>query len=130
VEIGKTPDCWDKLVYELDLGFAVQKAGASRYGVTRKSRLIGFPEAERFPLDFNSFSERYGKDIIEKESTPIQVATPEQVAEIKRLVDLLKVEQATIEKWNEKANAETFEEYSAAYAGKVIEALNKKLNAK
>jgi hypothetical protein len=130
VEIGKTPDCWDKLIYELDLAFGVSKAGVSRYGTVRKSRLLGFPESEQFKLDFTSFSERYGKDIIEKASTPIQVATAEQVAELKRLVDLLKVEPDTISKWYEKANAESFEEFSAEYAGKVIESMKKKLNAK
>jgi adenosyl cobinamide kinase/adenosyl cobinamide phosphate guanylyltransferase len=130
VEIGKKPDCYDKLIYELDLGFAVTKQGANRYGMVRKSRLVGFPEGERFVLDFATFSERYGKDIIEKDSAPIVIATPEQIAEIKRLINLLKVEQTVIDKWLEKANAETIEEFPAEYAGKVIELLNKKLTTK
>ena len=128
-EIGKVPDCWDKLPYSLDLVFQAQKA-AGRYLIVKKSRLIGFPEGERFKLDFEEFSQRYGKDIIEKPTHTITLATAEQVAEIVRLVDLLKIDQATIDKWFEKANAETFEEFSTETAAKIIEALNKKLNAK
>ncbi len=126
-EIGKKPDCWDKLIYELDLAFQVQKQGKGRYAITKKSRLLGFPEGERFELDFIQFAERYGKDIIEKESAPIVLATAEQVAEIKRLVDLLKIDQETQDKWLEKANAENFSEFNTDQAAKIIEALNKKL---
>jgi hypothetical protein len=130
VEIGKKPDCYDKLIYELDLGFSVVKQGASRYGIVKKSRLVGFPEAEKFELGFAAFSERYGKDIIQKAAAPIVVASPEQSAEIRRLIELLKVESTVIDKWLEKANAETIEEFPAEYAGKVIELLNKKLTTK
>lgn len=129
-EIGKVPDCWEKTIYSLDLAFQCRKAGPSRFASTKKSRLLGFPEGETFPLDYAAFSERYGKDIIEKEVKILTLATTEQVADIKRLVDLLKIDLTTIEKWYEKANAESFEEFSTDYASKVIEALNKKLNAK
>lgn len=126
-EIGKKPDCWDKLIYELDLAFQIQKQAKSRYAITKKSRLLGFPEGERFELDFPSFAERYGKDIIEKEAAPIVLASEEQVSEIKRLVDLLKIDQETQDKWLEKANAESFSEFNQEQAGKIIEALTKKL---
>lgn len=126
-EIGKVPDCWDKLLYSLDLAFQAQKTGPGRYLVVKKSRLVGFPEGERFKLDFEEFSQRYGKDIVEKPSSPLALATPDQVVEITRLVDLLKIDSATIEKWFEKANAEKFEEFSTEAAGKTIDFLNKKL---
>lgn len=129
-EVGRVPDCWDKLIYSLDLAFQCKKVGPNRIAITKKSRLIGFPEGENFALDFAEFSERYGKDIIEKEVKVLTLATPEQVADIKRLVDLLKVEQATIDKWYEKANAESFEEFSTETATQIITALNKKLSAK
>lgn len=127
VEVGKVPDCWDKLIYELDLAFQAQKRGPSRVSVTRKSRLQGFPEAESFPLDFDEFSKRYGKDIIEKEAKPIVLASAEQVEEIKRLVELLKIDSGTIEKWLEKANAENFAEFNTDQANKVIESLKSKI---
>lgn len=128
VETGKIPDCWDKLIYSLDLAFQAQKRGKSRVAITKKTRLIGFPEGESFPLDFDAFSERYGKDIIEKAAKAVVLATPEQVADLTRLVGLLKIEPATIEKWFEKYSAEKFEEFSADNAAKIISALNEKLN--
>jgi hypothetical protein len=128
VEKGKMPDCWDKLIYSLDLAFQAQKRGPQRVAVTRKSRLMGFPEGESFSLDFVDFSVRYGKDIIEKAATPIVLATIGQVAEIKRLVELLKIDAETVEKWFEKANVEKFEEFTADTAMKTIKFLNAKLN--
>ena len=127
VELGKTPDINDKTIYDLDLIIQAQKRGASRVGVIKGSRLIGFPDGESFPLDYESFAERYGKGVIEKASTAIKLATPEQVAEINRLVDLLKIESATVEKWLEKANAETVAEFNETQANKIIESLKSKI---
>ena len=127
VELGKIPDCWEKLIYELDLAFHCQKRGASRVAIVKKSRLVGFPEGQSFPLEFADFAERYGKDVIEKSSKVINLATADQVAEINRLVDLLKIDSVTTDKWLERGNAETFAELTKEQAEKVIEALNKKL---
>lgn len=127
VEMGKVPDCWDKLIYELDLAFHAQKRGPSRVCVVKKTRLTGFPEGESFAMDFPIFAERYGKDVIEKASTPIAIASAEQVAEITRLVELLKVPKDDTDKWLEKANAENFSEFNTDQAAKIIESLNKKL---
>jgi hypothetical protein len=124
---GKDADCWDKLIYSLDLAFQAQKRGPSRVAVVRKSRLLGFPEGESFALDFADFSTRYGKDIIEKVSTPIVLADAAQVAEIQRLVELLKIDAETIEKWFEKANVEKFDEFTADTAAKIIKSLSAKL---
>lgn len=127
VETGKVADCWDKLIYELDLAFHAQKRGSSRACVIKKSRLIGFPEGESFPMEFTSFAERYGKDIIDKAAKPIALATEEQVAEINRLVVLLKIDKETTDKWLEKASAETFAEFNTDQAAKVISTLQAKI---
>lgn len=127
-QVGVTADVWDKLTYELDLWMQLTKTGNSRMAVVRKSRLLGFPEAERFALDFDSFSERYGKDIIEKPPVPIVLASAEQVAEILRLLELVKIDETTIEKWKAKAGAETWEEFNTEQAAGVIKALNTKIN--
>jgi hypothetical protein len=127
VEVGRIEDTWDKLRYELDLALCAQKRGPSRVAVIKKSRLLGFPEGESFPLDYASFAERYGKDVIEKAVKPVELATPEQVAEIQRLVELLKVDKETSDKWLERANAETFSEFNTTQAGKIIDSLKAKI---
>lgn len=128
-QLGVTADVWEKLPYELDLWLQLAKQGNSRIATIRKSRLVGFPEGERFPLDFTTFSERYGKDIIEKTPVPIVLASDEQVAEINRLLEIVKVEEATIDKWKTKANAETFAQFNTDQAAGVIKALTSKLSA-
>lgn len=126
-EIGKKPDCFEKLMYELDLGLHLQKRGKSRVAQIKKSRLIGFPEGETFDLTYEGFAERYGKEIIEKPTTPILLATKGQVDEISRLVAILKIEEGVVEKWLEKANAESYSDFNTEQAAKLIEFLHKKL---
>ncbi|MBX7157203.1 MAG: ATP-binding protein [Verrucomicrobiae bacterium] len=127
VEVGKVADTYDKLIYELDLALQISKRGPQRLATIKKSRLIGFPEAEQFKLDYPEFAERYGKDIIEKDVSQIVLASAEQVAEIIRLVDLLKIDKETTEKWLEKANAENFSEFNTEQANKIIESLKSKI---
>ncbi len=127
-EIGQTFDCWDKLEYELHLCLEVIKQGPSRSARVRKSRLTGFPDGEMFKWTYPEFAQRYGQDIIEGVVTTLELASPDQVAEIERLVSIVKIEPATIDKWKAKAGAETFAEFSATQAAGVIAALNKQIN--
>lgn len=126
-EVGKTADVWEKMPYELDLWLHATKRGPSRILTVRGSRLQSFPEGETFPLEYSDFALRYGKEVIEKATVPIALAAAEQVDEINRLVDLLKVDPTVIAKWLDKANAETFAELNTTHAAKIIEALAAKL---
>lgn len=126
-EIGKGPDVYDKLVYELHLCFQVIKQGPQRTAIVKKSRLLGFPEGDQFELDYAKFSERYGRDIIDKAPTQIALCSQEQYDEMQRLIALLKVENETVEKWLTKANAESLKELNKTQAQKVIDSLKSKL---
>lgn len=128
VSIGHTFDCWEKLEYELDLAFKALKQGNSRYGVVRKSRLLGFPDLEQFPLSFAEFANRYGKDVIQKKATTITLATEEQLQEIARLEGILKPAEEDVQKMWTKANASAWSELTEEQAGKVITAWQKKLS--
>lgn len=127
-QTGVTFDCWDKIEYELDLAFQVTKQGSSRYGVIRKSRLVGFPDRDRFPLSYEEFAVRYGKDVIEKDVAVITLASSEQVAEINRLASVIKMSEEEKTKWLTKASASDWNELSAEQAEKAIKALNDKIN--
>lgn len=128
IEIGKMADVWDKTLFELDLAIQCRKRGPERTAVVRKSRLLGFPEADAFKLDYPTFAERYGKDFIEAPAKPIVLATPEQVAEIKRLLETVKVPESEIEKALTKADAESFTELNSEQADGMIGWLKKKLS--
>jgi hypothetical protein len=122
VEIGKAPDVWDKLVYELDLTLWVRRTGAAypAKATVRKSRLTGFPNGETFQLTYEDFSGRYGKDFIEAAAKTVTLASSEQVAEIERLVDLLKITPEDAEKVLTKAGADTWAEMSTEHAAKTV----------
>jgi len=128
VEIGQTFDCWDKLEYELHLAIEILKRGPQRSARVRKSRLTGFPDGETFPWSYADFAARYGKDIIEGAVEQIELATPDQVAEIERLLSVVKIDPATVDKWKAKAGADNFSEFQKTQAEGVISALNKQLN--
>ena len=134
-EIGKMPDVWDKLVYELDLVLRIEHPSrGSRTAYVTKSRLVGFPEHDKFDLQvgekntgFEEFSKRYGQDYINGAVTPVTLCSAEQVAEIERLVSVLKIEEGEMDKLLTKANAETYAEFTDDQATKTIEWLEKKL---
>jgi GTPase SAR1 family protein len=126
-EVGNQPDTWDKLIYELDLTIRAEKRGSSRVAVVRKSRLIGFPDLDTFPLEYAEIATRYGKDFIEADVKPLMLASGEQVAEIKRLLEVVKVDTADVEKILTKAGAERWEELSTEHAEKAITWLKNKI---
>lgn len=127
VETGKMADVWDKLIYELHLTLQCQKRGPKRVAIVRKSRLTGFPEGESFPLEYTDFATRYGKDFIEAVSQPIVLASAEQVAEINRLLGLVRVSEDDITKSLTKAGAENFAELNESQAAGMIKWLNNKI---
>ncbi len=127
VELGQTFDCWDKLEYELHLALEILKTGPTRKARVRKSRLTGFPDADSFEWSYADFAKRYGKDIIEQASHTITLASAEQVSEIERLLSVVNIPAADIEKWKAKAGAETFAEFTTEQAAGVIKSLNNKL---
>ncbi len=125
--VDQTFDAWDKLEYELHLCLNIIKQGPSRKARVRKTRLTGFPDADVFEWSYAAFAARYGRDIIEKKATQLELASPEQVVEITRLVGVMNIGDDTIGKWFAKANASTFEEMDADKVQAIINMLTAKV---
>lgn len=106
-EVGATFDGWDKLEYELHLALAITKQGNSRKAMVTKSRLVQFPDLERFDWSYAEFAQRYGRDVMEANAAPVRLATPEQIKQYKALLDLVKVDPKVIEKWDENCEVLT-----------------------
>lgn len=119
-QAGYIEDVYEKLRYELDLCLRLVKQGAKRYAIVAKSRLTAFPEGDRFEANYAEIVERYGKDFLEAPAIPVPSATPEQVAEINRLLEIVKVGEKERDAWNTRAKAESFEEYKAEDLEKLI----------
>ncbi len=126
-QAGVTFDAFDKLEYELHLCLNIVKQGESRKAYVKKSRLIGFPDATNFEWSYNEFAKKYGKEIIEGQVHQIMLATAEQVGEIKRLLDIVKMDEKEIAKWFSKAKVESWEEMSTETIEKCINSLREKV---
>jgi hypothetical protein len=109
------------------LALHAEKRGPARSAKVRKSRLTGFPDAEVFPLDYQEFAVRYGKDIIESNAKAIVLATKEQVAEVKALLENVRVSEEEIQKWFTKASVDDWSELTSEQITKCINALKGKI---
>lgn len=118
-EIGVTFDCWDKLEYELHLCLNIARQGTRRIARVRKSRLTGFPDQSNFDWSYADFAERYGKDVIERKSEKLELATDEQIAEVKRLLGIVKLSDNTKDKWIAD-NADSLNEVDAEKVQSII----------
>ena len=127
--LGQTFDCYKKLDYLFDLVFEIQKRGKDRVALIKKTRVEGFPESDIFPFSYDEVAERYGNNILEKEAVAQRLATSEQVKEIERLIELLKVPEENIEKWKKKAESDTFDEMPYDYVQKCIDYLKKQIQS-
>lgn len=129
--VGQTFDCYEKLAYELDLVIRLSQIGvgetAKRFMHIGKSRLTEFPSGARFEWSYEEFAARYGRDAIEKEAKPIVLASDEDVAEVQRLLGIVKVPDDWTEKCFKKANVEDWAEMEADLIAKVIDSLKAKV---
>lgn len=102
--IGSTFSGWDKLSYELHLALQITKQGPARKAKVTKTRLLGFPDADVFDWSYAGFAERYGRDVIEAEAAPTQLATAEQIKSFADLLAVVKVDAKVLEKWDENGD--------------------------
>lgn len=125
--LGQTFDCYKKLDYLFDLVFEIQKRGKDRVGLIKKSRIEAFPDTESFPFSYDEIANRYGRHILERDAIAQEIATPEQVKEIERLIDLIKVPEEMYQKWLDKASSEKWDEMPKDAIQKCIDHLQSKI---
>lgn len=125
--MGQTFDCYKKLDYLFDLVFEIQKRGNQRVGLVKKSRIEGFPDGDSFPFSYDEIADRYGRQVIERDAVAQELATLDQVREILRLIDLLKVPTETYTKWLDKANSESWEDMQKTDIQKCIDHMQSKI---
>ena len=127
-QVGVTFDGADKLDYELDLCLNIIKTGPSRKAVIKKTRLQEFEDGISFPWSYDDFSTRYGKDVIEGEVKQIVLITPEQVAEIHRLLETVRLPEGEFQRWINKAKVDSLEEIDSDKANAIIDNFNQRIN--
>jgi RecA/RadA recombinase len=127
VNEGTTFDGYDKMEFELDLWIEILKTGKNRNFVVKKTRVSTFEEGTLHALDYKTFADMYGKDVIEQQSVPIKLATPEQVSQLTNLLTIVKVEDDTVAKWLAKAAVQDFSEFNEDQINGCIAFLQKKI---
>lgn len=125
INTGTTFDGYDKLEYILDLWIEISKGGKTF--LIKKSRIDSLPQGESFPLSYEKFADVYGRAVIEQESTPVPLATSEQVARAQKLVESVKLDEGFTEKAFKKCNVDSWEEMTEKQISSLIQFLEKKV---
>ncbi len=112
--VGVTFDAWEKLEYLFDLSLNIYKIGNSRKARVVKSRLIGFPDGAVFDWSYDEFASRYGKAVIERQSEALQLATEDQLAELKNLLEVIRLPETTRQKWFDQADVSDWPDMTSA----------------
>jgi len=126
-EAGATFDCYPKLDYLFDLILNIQRRGQQRIARVCGTRLTTFPDGDEFEWGYDAIANRYGRSLIEREATPVALATSEQAARLSHLVDTVKLDPEVVQKWLDKADVETFGEMPADVVEKCIAYVEAKL---
>jgi hypothetical protein len=129
-KIGVGPDSMKGDAYFFDYVFQLDIVGGKRIAKTIKERAEinenKFPES--FEFSYANMEKFYGTEILSRAATPVLLATPEQVAEIKRLLGIVKIDEEEVNRWLNKADVDQFEEMKASDIQKCIDYVTKKLS--
>ncbi len=129
-KVGIGPDSMKGDSYVFDYVFRLNVAEDKAYAITEKQRSEPL-EPQKFPPEFEwsytNFLKFYGSEVIERETVPVAMATPEQVAEITHLLDIVKVNDEDITKLFTKHDVDEWGELTGEVIQKYIDTLKKKI---
>lgn len=126
-KLGYTFDGWKQLDYWFDLVVELSKRGKQRFAKVVKTRLDNFPDGDVFEWGYEAISKRYDVAMLEKPAEQVVLATPEQVREVKDLLNLVRLPEGTTDKWFAKAGVDLWEDMPASVVSRCIEHIKGKL---
>jgi hypothetical protein len=119
-KLGYTFDGWRQLDYWFDLVVELGKKGKKRFAKVVKTRLDSFPDEDVFEWSYDAIRQRADVAMLEKQAQTMQLATHQQVAELKELLNIVRLPEGTTEKWLAKAGVEQWEDMPADAMNKCI----------
>lgn len=129
-KVGIGPDSMKGDNYVFDYVFRLNVVGDKAIAITEKQRSEPL-EPQKFPAEFEwsyqNFLKFYGSEIIEREAVAVPMASAEQVAEITRLLDVVKVNDEEITKLFTKHDVDAWDELTSEAIQKYIDNLKKKI---
>ena len=108
--LGHTFDGWRQLDYWFDLVIELGKKGKKRFAKVTKTRVDSFPDEDIFEWSYDAVKKRYDIATLEKPATQVALARPEQVAQIKELLNIVRLPEGTTDKWFAKAGVDVWED--------------------
>lgn len=119
--LGQTFDGPKGLDYLFDLSFLISKRGPERVGTVKKTRIEAFPDGDVFPFSYDAIADRYGREVLERDAVVVALATAEQVATLRDIIEARKDGQDLQTKWLKAADADELADLTAEQAAKCIE---------
>jgi len=111
-KLGVTFDSMRGDDYVFDLVFRIERRNGLVYAIKEKERAL--PGKNRFPNEFEwsyeNFLEYYGKDVIEREAKPVELATEEQLEKLNKFLAVLNIPEEELMKILKKANVDSWED--------------------
>lgn len=133
-EIGKVSDVSDKLEYALGSVIHLRRAGKVVRAYIEKSRYKKeLPTGEyidNFEDGYDLLCERFGKEVFEKPSKPEDIATDEQMEEVKHLIQVLNVPEDWLNKRVASYRAPSLSQLNFTDMDNLIALLKKRLDKK
>ena len=126
-KLGYTFDGWRQLDYWFDLVVELGKKGKRRMAKVVKTRIDTFPDDDVFEWSYEAIKNRYDLTMLEKPADQVTLATPDQVRELKDLLNIVRLPEGTVERWLTKAGVETFDDMTADTIGKCIDFVRHRL---
>jgi hypothetical protein len=129
--LGQTFDGWRQLDYWFDLVIELGKkgkgSGLRRSGKVVKTRIESFPDEDVFEWSYEAIQKRWDVEMLERPSATVQLASAEQVREVKELLNIVRLPEGTTEKWFGKAGVDIWEDMPADTMEKCIEYIKGRL---
>ncbi|MGE5608574.1 MAG: AAA family ATPase [Bacillota bacterium] len=126
-KLGYTFDGWRQLDYWFDLVVELTKKGKKRMAKVVKTRVESFPDEDVFEWSYQAIRSRYDVGMLEKEAQVVQLATPEQVRDMKELLNVVRLPEGTTDKWFAKAGVDVWEDMPTDVIAKCIEYVKNRL---
>ncbi len=126
-KLGYTFDGWKQLDYWFDLVVELGKKGKKRMARVAKTRIETFPDEDVFEWSYDAIKKRYDASILERQAQQVALATPEQVREVKELLNIVRLPEGLVDKWFNKAQVDTWEDMPAETINKCIQYVKDRL---
>jgi hypothetical protein len=128
-EVGKLADINEKMAYALGTTLNLKLMGDTKKAFVEKTRYSELQSREF--LDFNdgyeTIKSRFGEEIFLRESAVEELASPEQLKELNRLIDVMQYPKEKVDKWLLASKSQSLDEMNTKQIQACIESLNSKI---